>query len=250
MDLRWRRAGPVQAALLVLLFGTRVFAQDRAATARLATTQQVPTTFGTAAYSVTTVSGVAFLPKYSTDEWGTSTSLARDGALNTLEEFYASVDIPAGVVIDYIGLNSLTGIDFALGVALYERHADGSMDTVATFSSTAHGWGTDYNVSPIGWLHVGNQGRALVLNVELAPSADLEYFGFVEVWWRRTVSPAGAQSFADVPPSDPGYQYIEALAASGITGGCGGGNYCPNANLTRRQMAIFLAKALGLHWPN
>ena len=41
---------------------------------------------------------------------------------------------------------------------------------------------------------------------------------------------------------------IEALAASGITAGCAGGNYCPEANLTRRQMAIFLAKALGLHW--
>jgi hypothetical protein len=35
--------------------------------------------------------------------------------------------------------------------------------------------------------------------------------------------------------------------ASGITAGCGGGNYCPDAP-TRRQMAIFLAKALGLHW--
>jgi len=41
----------------------------------------------------------------------------------------------------------------------------------------------------------------------------------------------------------------EALYAAGITGGCGNFNYCPDAPLTRGQMAVFLAKALGLHWP-
>ncbi len=48
---------------------------------------------------------------------------------------------------------------------------------------------------------------------------------------------------------DFGFQYVEALVASGITGGCGSGSYCPDNPVTRRQMAIFLAKALGLHWP-
>ena len=63
------------------------------------------------------------------------------------------------------------------------------------------------------------------------------------------VSPApGAASFNDVPTSDPAFQYIEALFASGITAGCSGGNYCPDAPLTRRQMAVFLSKALGLYW--
>ena len=51
-----------------------------------------------------------------------------------------------------------------------------------------------------------------------------------------------------MPLSDPAFQYIEALVKSGITAGCGGGNYCPDGTLTRRQMAVFLAKALGLHW--
>ncbi len=37
--------------------------------------------------------------------------------------------------------------------------------------------------------------------------------------------------------------WIEALAAEGITGGCGGGNYCPNNPVTRQQMAVFLLKA-------
>ena len=73
--------------------------------------------------------------------------------------------------------------------------------------------------------------------------------GGVRVMWKRQVSPPPATpSFGDVPTTDSGYPYIEALVASGITSGCGGLNFCPNASLTRRQMAVFLAKALGLHW--
>jgi hypothetical protein len=75
--------------------------------------------------------------------------------------------------------------------------------------------------------------------------------GGVRITWKRAVSPPSeAPVFVDVPDGDPFRQYIEALAASGITAGCGNGNYCPDATLTRRQMAVFLAKALGLHWSN
>ena len=40
---------------------------------------------------------------------------------------------------------------------------------------------------------------------------------------------------------------VEALVASGIAAGWGGGNYCPDAPLTRGQMAVLLSKGLGLH---
>ena len=36
---------------------------------------------------------------------------------------------------------------------------------------------------------------------------------------------------------------INALAKSGITGGCSADRYCPNANVTRGQMAAFLRRA-------
>jgi hypothetical protein len=72
----------------------------------------------------------------------------------------------------------------------------------------------------------------------------------VRLRWRRQVSPAPqSATFNDVPTSDGAFQFIEALVSSGITVGCGGGDYCPDAPVTRRQMAVFLAKALGLHWP-
>ncbi len=55
--------------------------------------------------------------------------------------------------------------------------------------------------------------------------------------------PATGTVFLDVPLANPFVAWIELLAAEGITGGCGGGNYCPMAAVTRRQMAVFLLKA-------
>ena len=56
--------------------------------------------------------------------------------------------------------------------------------------------------------------------------------------------PATGAVFLDVPASDPFAPWIEELAALGVTGGCGGGNYCPGAAVTRAQMAVFLLKTL------
>ncbi|HEY6097730.1 MAG TPA: S-layer homology domain-containing protein, partial [Candidatus Deferrimicrobium sp.] len=46
--------------------------------------------------------------------------------------------------------------------------------------------------------------------------------------------------FADVPCSSPFARWVNELAARGVTGGCGGGNYCPGNPVTRAQMAVFL----------
>lgn len=56
--------------------------------------------------------------------------------------------------------------------------------------------------------------------------------------------------FDDVPCTgglfDP---WIEDLAGRGITGGCGGGNYCPDNPVTRAQMAVFLVLTFGIPLP-
>jgi S-layer family protein len=49
--------------------------------------------------------------------------------------------------------------------------------------------------------------------------------------------------FLDVPcPGAQFVDFINQLAAEGITGGCGNGNYCPGSSVTRGQMAVFLLK--------
>jgi hypothetical protein len=60
-----------------------------------------------------------------------------------------------------------------------------------------------------------------------------------------TPPPCTGTVFADVPCAGNGFApWIEALANLGITGGCGGPNYCPTNPVNRQQMAVFLLKAL------
>jgi hypothetical protein len=50
--------------------------------------------------------------------------------------------------------------------------------------------------------------------------------------------------FTDVARTDFAAAWIEQLHAEGITSGCGQGQYCPNAVVTRAQMAVFLLRAV------
>ncbi len=54
-----------------------------------------------------------------------------------------------------------------------------------------------------------------------------------------------APVFTDVPEGAFGENFINSLSYSGITSGCGGGNFCPDAPVTRGQMAVFIETALG-----
>jgi predicted outer membrane repeat protein len=58
--------------------------------------------------------------------------------------------------------------------------------------------------------------------------------------------PAATGVFADVPVDNPFARWIEQLAAEGITGGCGEGNFCPKTTVNRAQMAVFLVMAFNL----
>jgi hypothetical protein len=54
--------------------------------------------------------------------------------------------------------------------------------------------------------------------------------------------PATGSVFGDVPQSAFAADWIEQISAEGITAGCGGGDYCPDALVSRAQMAVFLLK--------
>ncbi|MBI5295146.1 MAG: S-layer homology domain-containing protein [Chloroflexi bacterium] len=58
-----------------------------------------------------------------------------------------------------------------------------------------------------------------------------------------TPPPATGTIFNDIPADHWAGAWIEQLAADGITGGCGNGNYCPDLQVTRAQMAVFLLSA-------
>jgi len=51
-------------------------------------------------------------------------------------------------------------------------------------------------------------------------------------------------TFQDVAPDFWAWQFVEGLAASGITGGCGGNDFCPNSSLNRAEAAVFLVRAV------
>jgi hypothetical protein len=77
-------------------------------------------------------------------------------------------------------------------------------------------------------------------------SVDLRLTAIISGYMLQVSPDPGYATFNDVPIGHPLHQFVEALAYSGITAGCGTGNFCPDQPLTRGQMAVFLAKALGL----
>jgi hypothetical protein len=218
----------------------------------LATARIAPREFGVQDETRTVISALSFNMQ-SYFNYDTLENLARycTNCQSLVGEYYATLDIPAGAVIDYIGVNNTSDSDGVLGFALYSRDRYAHKDLLAAFSFPAHDWDTDYT-GVLNVLVPDHSDKELVLNVEQAASPNFQYFAWVEIAWHRTVSPApDAATFGDVPTSHPFFQFVEALSASGITGGCGDGtNFCPDSPLTRGQMAVFLAKALGLQWPN
>lgn len=271
------RKRTVAFGIALSLVGAWVYAQDRPTKVSLPTTRLGPDEYGLQDYVVTTIGSTSFTARsddtsqdsgifsapYNTgtpDNYGDGFFRYGESGGNSSfpdTHFEATVSVPPGAVIDFIGLESYSYAPDMVEVQLYLVDRYNNVTPISGFQSTAHGsnhdyYDSDYNSSAIGFQLVRNVHNQLIVDVETHPgsSGGSGAFGWVEIWWKRTVSPAPATAtFADVPTTDLGFQYIEALAASGITGGCGGGNFCPDASLTRRQMAVFLAKALGLHWP-
>ena len=64
----------------------------------------------------------------------------------------------------------------------------------------------------------------------------------------QTLNPpaCGTPVFADVPASSPFCRWIEELFRRQVVTGCGGGNYCPTAPVTREQMGVFISVTFGL----
>jgi hypothetical protein len=166
----------------------------------------------------------------------------------------AGVHLPSGAQIEAI---QLAGCDIAAAVDMsaalyYTPDPSGSSELIGYLVSDGFPGGSDgCGFSTGSTLHtVQNLYGSYAVEVTLPVGRDDVSLRAVRILYRLQVSPApGAPTFGDVPTSHLFFQFVEALAASGITAGCGGGNFCPDSPLTRGQMAAFLSKALGLHWP-
>jgi hypothetical protein len=243
----WGSGGPLPAAPGM----TRV----------VTTSRPSPEAYGINQETVTSLSAAAFVSTSSVTEpieaAFVTNSLARYVDSVNGGAMFASVSLPSGAVIDFLGLGACDPAGGNFTVAIYDEVPGATAAGLGFVMSSArggNGCGFDYNMDPFGYDYDQNQGHNLVIAITQSfqtPRDGTAGLQAVEVWWHRRLSPAPVTpTFNDVPDTDFGYQYIEALAASGITGGCGGGNFCPDNPVTRRQIAIFLAKALGLSWPH
>ncbi len=247
--------------LLVLDVAAFVTAQGPPPGARAAASR-VPEEFGTQDYVVSLIPAASFTADTTASYFTDPTSLFRTFTSDD-SHFYAGVtNLPSGAVLDYIGLESWSKVAGSLVATLYVGQDvgagnAGAGEVMAVLSGVhaAAGYGIDYNPTPQGWTVSQNVNRAYTIDVHQiqGQAGPTGVFGWVELWWKRSVSPAPATaSFNDVPVTHPLFQYVEALKTSGITGGCSASPplFCPSSPVTRGQMAVFLSKALGLHWPN
>jgi hypothetical protein len=146
-----------------------------------------------------------------------------NGSPSALNNLYPTAGLTSDGVIHYVSMASAAILmpQTSRGV-----NHDGSLDVCGLV-----GPGATYSLAP-----------ALTIQVPaLTPP-----FHVVEF---LPVSPAPATAtFNDVPTTDRAFRFIEALSKSGITSGCQASPplYCPDNTVTRREMAVFLAVALGL----
>jgi hypothetical protein len=207
---------------------------------------------------VLTISAADFHPYNSS----TSSFFYEDfGYLSGNGDFIAAINLPDGASITQVCLDAFL---FGSGIITFAAQTHGlplSPGLAPTTEIWAEGqtdfanFGSTCSTPPPHTVHsvfdAGNGLKSYRDRIVASLGGDVADLGGVRITWHRQVSAAPASSsFGDVSASDGAFQFIEALVASGVTAGCGGGNYCPDAPLTRRQMAVFLSKALGLHWPN
>lgn len=77
-----------------------------------------------------------------------------------------------------------------------------------------------------------------------APMTRAEMAAFlVRALYGENFSFASQPSFADVGPDHPYFAYIQKLSEIGVTNGCTAETYCPDAAVTRGQMAAFVVRA-------
>jgi len=189
------------------------------------------------------------------------------------------LDVPATATIEDLAGNPLSGLPYTSGEAytielpIFGKTAPADSATGQPLSPTLS-WNTSngatsyeycYSSAPgpcTKWNPVGSDTSVTLSG--LAPN--YTYYWQVRAvnaggtteadagtWWSFTTTatpacawpsytPPAAPTFGDVPLTAGHWSWVERLANSTITAGCGAGNYCPFSEVVRAQMAIFLLR--------
>ena len=182
------------------------------------------------------------------------------GLVLDMVENMAPMRLPSGALVDgytivYDDSDAVLNLELELNrywVGAFGAKGTSQIGTTFSSSGTPGVTSTwvdlDPNITISYFIAVTHSTQSYAFTVRLAGAVDVRFRGVI-VHWKRQVSPAPATAtFNDVPTGHWAFQFIEALADSGITAGCGGGSFCPDNTLTRAEMAVFLSKALGLHY--
>lgn len=194
-----------------------------------------------------------FLPSNSTESYATMAS-ASHGIYNPdgIGTFVAVAHIPSGALLTYLELDYCDTSDTSNVLLIVDdcSYKGNDCQTLTQLISSDGTQGCSLVSTQVFNYTMDNNARELVL-LGFTTGADTTLIGGAYLGYQLQLSAAPqSPTFADVPTSHTYYRAIEALASSGITGGCGNGNFCPSQNVTRGEMAAFLARALGLHFPN
>ena len=215
--------------------------------------------WGTVSLSALSLVAQAFQPlaSESTYTYGFvagNLALLRTGTLGVYE---APVALPSGALIQSVEFrfcDSSGSSYFASYLTVNDKTGDGSMTQTPLVQTTPEEVpGCVIRAfTPASPIEVDNGDRAYSLEVYLGGGGPEIALLQARVYYSLQVSPAPATATFpnDVPTTHQFFRYVEALAASGITVGTGPGTFGVNSPVTRGQMAVFLAKALGLHFPN
>lgn len=167
--------------------------------------------------------------------------------------YLAVAHIPSGALLTYAELDYCDSSDIAeVSLLVQDCNFHGNdCEQLAFLDSFDGPQGCSLVTKAVSGYTMDNNARQIVLFASTTGGDETVLLGGVYLGYQLQLSAAPlAPTFGDVPTSHTYYRAIEALASSGITGGCGHGNFCPSQNVTRGEMAAFLARAFGLHFPN
>jgi hypothetical protein len=210
--------------------------------------------FGTASATNHVLQAYEFFPFSGASGLSIANNSGSRGCQGGCVAFVAPVMLPAGALIQALELEACdTNSTASVAAELYRQpQLEGPISILGTvFTGATPGCGF-FNVNLAVPHTVNNETGTYVVQVFVQGGTIATRFQAVRLVYRLQVSPAPATATFpnDVPTSHPFFRFIQALAAAGITGGCSAGSYCPNSPVTRGEMAVFLATALGLHFPN